>query len=300
MGQVRMFRDRVVSMEQTQEIGEKHIDLLTALAAEALPGYALSEHGLEHEQDLYVLTVANADTGEMRRVAFTRMVLSDTDRIPAIVADAAAPVRARIVDLIRSQAARARILVTIRELLTDDERVEADEIEGEWRKKHEAALAAKKAEDERRQRERQRIKQQEDARRQAQREREKRQRAAQGGGGQAPAGTAQPAEGGRRRRRRGRGGQGRGNAAGGSAPAGAAAASAPAQAPREPRPSRPPQQQPRLPQPRPPQVAAGGDAGVPRPEGGGGRRRRRRGRGRGPGGNPGNAGGGAPPPPSAG
>ena len=98
-----MFRDRVVSMEQTQEIGEKNIDLLTALATEALPGYALAEHGLEHEQDLYVLTVANPDTGETRRVAFTRMVLSDADRIPAIVADAAAPIRARIVDLIRAQ-----------------------------------------------------------------------------------------------------------------------------------------------------------------------------------------------------
>src|SRR5512140_1970404 len=104
MGQVRMFRDRVVSMEQTQEIGEKHIDLLTALATEALPGYTLSEHGLEHEQDLYVLSLANAETGEARRVAFTRMVLSDADRVPAIVADATAPVRARIVDLIRGQA----------------------------------------------------------------------------------------------------------------------------------------------------------------------------------------------------
>jgi hypothetical protein len=292
-----MFRDRVVSMEQTQEIGEKHIDLLTALAAEALPGYALAEHGLEHEQDLYVLTVANADTGESRRVAFTRMVLSDADRIPAIVADAAAPVRARIVDLIRRESGRERILVTIRELLNDDEKVEADEIEAEWRKKHEAALAAKKAEDERRQRERQRIKQQEDARRQAQREREKRQRAAQGGGREAPAAAPQPGEGGgKRRRRRGRGGSGRVPAPGGSGqPAAQGQAPPQAQAPREARPQRPPQQQ------RPPQAAPGGDAGGARPEGGGGgRRRRRRGRGRGPGGNPGNAGGGAPPPPASG
>jgi hypothetical protein len=285
-----MFRDRVVSMEQTQEIGEKHIDLLAALAAEALPGYTLAEHGLEHEQDLYVLTVANADTGETRRVAFTRMVLSDADRIPAIVADAAAPVRARIVDLIRRESARPRILVTIRELLTDEERVEADEIEGEWRRKHEAALAAKRAEDERRQRERQRVKQQEEARRQAQREREKRQRAAQGGGKEAPAAAQAGEGGGKRRRRRGRGGSGRG-----AAPAGPGQPAAQTQAPREPRPQRPPQQQ------RPPQAGPGGEAAGPRPEGGGGgRRRRRRGRGRGPGGNPGNAGGGAPPPPASG
>ncbi len=285
-----MFRDRVVSMEQTQEIGEKHIDLLAALAAEALPGYTLVEHGLEHEQDLYVLTVANADTGETRRVAFTRMVLSDADRIPAIVADAAAPVRARIVDLIRRESASLRILVTIRELLTDEERVEADEIEGEWRRKHEAALAAKRAEEERRQRERQRVKQQEEARRHAQREREKRQRAAQGGGKDAPAAAPQPGEGGgKRRRRRGRGGSGRGAVPGGGGPP-----AAQVQAPREPRPQQPPQQ-------RPPQGGPGGEAAGPRPEGGGGgRRRRRRGRGRGPGGNPGNAGGGAPTPPVSG
>jgi len=295
MGQVRMFRDRVVSMEQTQEIGEKHIDLLAALATEALPGYTLAEHGLEHEQDLYVLTVANAGTGATRRVAFTRMVLSDADRIPAIVADAAAPVRARIVDLIRRESGRERILVTIRELLNDDEKVEADEIEAEWREKHEAALAAKKAEDERRQRERQRVKQQEDARRQAQREREKRQRAAQGGGKEAVA-AAQPGEGGgKRRRRRGRGGSGRSNAPGGSGQPAAQGQAAPqTQAPREPRPQRPPQHQ------RPPEGGPGGEAGGPRPEGGGGRRRRRRGRGRGPGGNSGNAGGGAPPPPASG
>ncbi len=276
-----MFRDRVVSMEQTQEIGEKHIDLLTALASEALPGFSLVEHGLEHEQDLYVLSLANAESGETRRVVFTRMVLSDAGRLPAIVADGAAPVRARIVDLIRGQAARARILVSIRELLTDEERVEADEIDGEWRKKHEAVLAAKRAEDERRQRERQRQKQQEEARRAAQRDREKRQRAAQGGGSPSPAG--QPVEGGGRRRRR-RGRSGRGAAAGG--------------------PSQPQQekvhgnQAPRPPQHARPQAGPVAEAGGPKPEGGGGggRRRRRRGRGRGPGGNAGNAGGGAPPP----
>jgi ribonuclease E len=284
-----MFRDRVVSMEQTQEIGEKHIDLLTALAAEALPGFALSEHGLEHEQDLYVVTLANADSGETRSVAFTRMVLSDAERLPAIVADGAAPIRARIVDLIRSQAGRRRIVVAMRELQTEDERVEADAIEAEWRVKHEAALAAKRAEDERRARERQKQKQAEDARRQAQREREKRQRTAQVGaqgggshGNQAPA--AQPGEGGgRRRRRRGRGGQNRGNTPGIPQQANAQAQ------PQGPRPQQP--QQPR-PQPQPQQGRPTGEAAGPRPEGGG-RRRRRRGRGRG-----GNAGGGAPPAPS--
>jgi hypothetical protein len=258
MGSTRMFRDRVVSMEQTQEIGEKHIDLLTALATEALSGFSLSEHGLEHEQDLYVLTLAN-EAGERRRVAFTRMVLSDANRLPAIVADAAAPVRAQIVELIRAQGARREILVSLRQLLTDDERAEAEEIDGEWRKKNEAALAARRAEEERRARERQKQRQAEDARRQAQRERERRQRAASGAG--APASGAVPGEGGgRRRRRRGRG------ARGGPAQApGAVAAPVPVQD-------------------RPAQPSGSGE-GAGRPEGRGGRRRRRRGRGRG--GNPG-------------
>ena len=281
-----MFRDRVVSMEQTQEIGEKHIDLLTALAMEALPGFTLSEHGLEHEQDLYVLSLASADSGETRSVAFTRMVLSDAERLPAIVADGAAPIRARIVDLIRRQAGRRRIVVAMRELQTEDERVEADAIEAEWRVKHEAALAAKRAEDERRQRERQRQKQQEDARRQAQREREKRQRPALAGGAHAaPHGHQAPAQqpgegGGRRRRRRGRGGQNRGNAPGGAPQPDAQAR------PQGPRP------EPAQPGSQPRQDRPAGEAGGPRPEGGG-RRRRRRGRGRG-----GNASGGAPPAPS--
>jgi hypothetical protein len=281
-----MFRDRVVSMEQTQEIGEKNIDLLAALATEALPGFTLSEHGLEHEQDLYVLTLTNPESNETRRVSFTRMVLSDANRLPAIVADAAAPVRGQIVDVIRGQAARPEILVSIRQLLTEEERTEAEEIDAEWRRKHEAALAARRAEDERRARERQKQKQAEDARRQAQRDRERRQKAAQGGGSGQPQqpGAQQGEGGGRRRRRRGRGGQRGGGPGGAPGPSGQPQA---AQVQGQPR---PPQARPQQPQqPRP----AGVEPGAPRPEGGGGRRRRRRGRGRG-----GNAGGGAPPPPS--
>ena len=265
MGQTRMFRDRVVSMEQTQEIGEKHIDLLTTLATEALPGFALSEHGLEHEQDLYVLTLTNSESGETRRVAFTRMVLSDAQRLPAVVADGAAPVRGQIVDLIRTQAGRPNILVSLRRLLTEEERTEAEEIDAEWRKKHEAALAAQRAEEERRARERQKQKQAEEARRQAQRERERRQRPAQAAGPGSQPG-ARGEGGGRRRRRRGRGGRGAAEAA----KPGAAAA--------------PVQPQARAPQPggeRPPGESAAG----PGSGGGGGRRRRRRGRGRGPRGN---------------
>ena len=268
MGSVRMFRDRVVSMEQTQEIGERHIELLCALVVEALPGYALAAHGLDHERDHYWLSLTNDATSQTRRLVFTRMFLWDASRLPAVVADANAPVRAQIVAYIREQAARVEILVTVAGLLTEEERLERDEIEAEWRKKHETAQAARRAEEERRARERQRQKQQEDARRHAQRERERRERAA--------AGQKQrlPGEGGlRRRRRRGRGGAG--SNVGGSRqqqnqPASAAAPQT------DPRPQNPP----RSSQP------------------GGGRRRRRRGRGRGQGGNPGNAGGAVPPPPA--
>src|SRR5512132_3696715 len=112
MGQVRMFRDRVVSMEQTQEIGEKHIELLSALAAEALPGFALAAHGLDHERDHYWLSLTNDALGQARRVVFTRMFLSDSSRLPAVVADPNAPVKMQILSCIRDQASHPEILVT--------------------------------------------------------------------------------------------------------------------------------------------------------------------------------------------
>jgi hypothetical protein len=258
MGSVRMFRDRVVSMEQTQEIGEKHIALLSTLAVEALPGYAPSAHGLDHERDHYWLSLTDSATGQTRRLIFTRMFLSDASRLPAVVADANAPVRTQIVACIREQAARAEILVTVAGLLTEEERLERDEIEAEWRKKHEAAQAARRAEEERRARERQHLKQQEEARRQAQKERDRRERAV------AEQKQQQAGEGGRRRRRRrGRGRTG-GNGGGG----------------------RPQQNQPvsaiSAQDPSPPAKTPSPEAS--RAEVGGGRRRRRRGRGRGPGG----------------
>jgi hypothetical protein len=267
MGSVRMFRDRVVSMEQTQELGEKHIELLNALAMEALPGFALGSHGLDHERDHYWLSLTNDAIGQARRVVFTRMFLSDSNRLPAVVADPNAPVRAQIVACIRDQAARAEILVTVGGLLTEEERLERDEIEAEWRKKHEAEQAVRRAEEERRARERQRLKQLEEARRHTQRERERRERAAAGQKQQ-----PQPGEGGgKRRRRRGRGGAG---GIGGG---------------------RPSQSQPAasVPVPRPPQPPSAPSPEASRAEGAGGRRRRRRGRGRGQGGQ-------KPPPPSGG
>ena len=60
MGQTRMFRDRVVSMEQTLEGGEKHLPLLKALCAEALPELVFREHSLDHERDMFVMDFDDA------------------------------------------------------------------------------------------------------------------------------------------------------------------------------------------------------------------------------------------------
>jgi hypothetical protein len=110
-----MFRDRVVSMEQTFEGGEKHLSLLKDLCGEALPGFAFREHSLDHERDLFVMDFDGPD-GTRRRVSWTRMVLFDAERIPTLAADPAAALRAKIVDLVRSQAAKPEILVTFRHL----------------------------------------------------------------------------------------------------------------------------------------------------------------------------------------
>ncbi len=117
MGQTRMFRDRVVSMEQTFEGGEKHLPLLKSLCSEALPDLVFREHALDHERDLFVMDF-DAPDGARRRIAWTRMVLFDAERIPTLEADPAAALRAKIVELLRAQAAAARpeILVTFRHL----------------------------------------------------------------------------------------------------------------------------------------------------------------------------------------
>ncbi|HYX21191.1 MAG TPA: hypothetical protein VFA98_10145, partial [Thermoanaerobaculia bacterium] len=113
MGQTRMFRDRVVSMEQTFEGGEKHLPLLKDICAEALPGFELRGHSLEHERDLFVMDLENAE-GVRRRICWTRMVLFDAERIPTLAGDPAAALRAKIVELLRAQASKPEILVTFR------------------------------------------------------------------------------------------------------------------------------------------------------------------------------------------
>ncbi len=115
MPQTRMFRDRVVSMEQTLEGGEKNLELLKILCREALPEFAYREHALDHERDLFVM-VLDAPDGRTKRVCWTRMMLFDAERIPALTGDSLAALRARIVDFLRSRAGRPEIVVTFRHL----------------------------------------------------------------------------------------------------------------------------------------------------------------------------------------
>jgi hypothetical protein len=115
MGQTRMFRDRVVSMEQTFEGGEKHLAILKEMCAEALPGFVFREHSLDHERDLFVMDFEGPE-GARRRVCWTRMVLFDAERIPTLAADPATALRSKIVELVRAKAAEPEILVTFRHL----------------------------------------------------------------------------------------------------------------------------------------------------------------------------------------
>jgi len=115
MPQTRMFRDRVVSMEQTLEGGEKHLDLLKALCLEALPDFTYREHVLDHERDLFVMVLEAAD-GRRKSVSWTRMMLFDPERIPAIVSDPSAALRAKIVEFLRERGSRPEIVVTFRHL----------------------------------------------------------------------------------------------------------------------------------------------------------------------------------------
>ncbi len=115
MPQTRMFRDRMVSMEQTLEGGEKNLELLKAVCSEALPEFTYREHSLDHERDLFVM-VLEAPDGRTKRVSWTRMVLFDAERIPVLTGDPLASLRTKIVDFLRSRAARPEIVVTFRHL----------------------------------------------------------------------------------------------------------------------------------------------------------------------------------------
>ncbi|HEX9286744.1 MAG TPA: hypothetical protein VF999_05695 [Thermoanaerobaculia bacterium] len=115
MPQTRMFRDRVVSMEQTLEGGEKHLDLLKALCREALPELEYAGHFLDHERDLFVIELLGRD-GRRKLVGWTRMVLFDSERIPILLSDPRSLLREKIVQHLRTHGSRPEIVVTFRHL----------------------------------------------------------------------------------------------------------------------------------------------------------------------------------------
>jgi hypothetical protein len=298
MAITKMFRDRVVSMEQTLEIGEKHLDLLTELIREAFPEAGVVSHELEAESDLFLVVVEEPGR-RPRRVRFTRMVLSDATCIPSAATPEGVLAKNRILEALRSQAAMDNVLVTFRQVMDTDDRLVAEEMDAEWRRKEAAAQAARRVEEERRLAERRRLKELEQARQKLRREK---QRGPEPKGGPSSAGAgrgpvpAQPQAGagaGKRRRRRGRAGPaaGQGQERIGPSPAqGGAILPAPGQGqpqpprpPRPPRPARPPMQaQAPPPGPRPlPLPSQTGGTGLPDggpvrgPEGAGGKRRRR-------------------------
>ena len=115
MPQTRMFRDRVVSMEQTLEGGEKNLEFLKAICREALPEFAYREHSLDHERDLFVITLEAAD-GRRKVIGWTRMVLYDAERLPSLVENPVSPLRSRVLAFLQARAARTEIVVTFRHL----------------------------------------------------------------------------------------------------------------------------------------------------------------------------------------
>jgi hypothetical protein len=110
-----MFRDRIVSMEQTFEGGEKHLELLKTLCHEAMPEFEYAGHFLDHERDLFVMDLATRD-GRKKRVSWTRMVLFDAERIPILSGDPWDLLRAKIVQYLRARVNRPEVVVTFRHL----------------------------------------------------------------------------------------------------------------------------------------------------------------------------------------
>jgi len=115
MPQTRMFRDRVVSMEQTLERGEKHLEFLKAICKEVFPDFEYREHSLDHERDLFVMSLEASD-GRRKTVGWTRMVLFDAERLPTLLEDPTSLLGARLRAFLRERAFRSEIIVTFRHL----------------------------------------------------------------------------------------------------------------------------------------------------------------------------------------
>ncbi len=115
MPQTKVFRDRVVSMEQTLERGEKNLELLKSLCREAFPGFEYREHILDHERDLFMMTLEAPD-GRRKRVCWTRMVLFDAERLPTLISDPESPLGLKLLNFLRAHSGHSEIVVTFRHL----------------------------------------------------------------------------------------------------------------------------------------------------------------------------------------
>src|SRR5262249_29792875 len=66
-------------------------------------------------RDLFMMTLESPD-GRRKSVGWTRMVLFDAERIPAISSDASHALRSRLVAFLRSRGSRPEVVVTFRHL----------------------------------------------------------------------------------------------------------------------------------------------------------------------------------------
>jgi len=132
MPQTRMFRDRVVSMEQTLERGEKHLEFLKAICREVFPDFEYREHALDLERDLFTMSLEAAD-GRKKAVSWTRMVLFDAERLPSLLEDPTSVLGSRLRAFLRERASRPEIVVTFRHL--EDGWVETPEPRREKRRR---------------------------------------------------------------------------------------------------------------------------------------------------------------------
>ena len=128
----RMFRDRVVSMEQTLERGEKHLEFLKAICKEVFPEFEYREHALDHERDLFTMSLEAAD-GRRKSISWTRMVLFDAERLPSLLEDPTSVLGGRLRAFLRERASRPEIVVTFRHL--EDGWVETPEPRREKRRR---------------------------------------------------------------------------------------------------------------------------------------------------------------------
>ncbi len=102
-------------MEQTLERGEKHLEFLKSLCRQAFPEFGYRGHLLDHERDLFVMAFEAPD-GRRKNVCWTRMVLFDAERLPALIGDPRSPLGVKLLNFLRARSARSEIVVTFRHL----------------------------------------------------------------------------------------------------------------------------------------------------------------------------------------